>query len=40
VVQTQIENPISSLILKEEVDKGDTIKVDLDKDKNFSFKSK
>lgn len=40
VVQTKIENPISSLILKEEVDKGDTIKVDLDKKKDFSFKSK
>jgi ATP-dependent Clp protease ATP-binding subunit ClpC len=39
LVQTKIENPISSLILKEDVDKGDIIEVGLKKDK-FDFEVK
>jgi len=40
VIERYIENPLSSKVLRGELKEGDTVKVDLDKENNLTFKTK
>jgi ATP-dependent Clp protease ATP-binding subunit ClpC len=40
VIERNVENPLSSKVLRGELKEGDTVKVDLDKENNLTFKTK
>jgi len=40
VIERYVENPLSSKVLRGELKEGDTVKVDLDKENNLTFKTR